>query len=116
MTSRIEALKALMKRWHIEMPADDMPHRTSSTEDLEPYLTGEEPINGPWAVVTHGTGSTGDEITYIYPGYETLEAAQVKAIANVGDSIFEETPHSIVNLDTVETLHPRWDTVKWAAP
>jgi hypothetical protein len=109
--ARLEKLRELMDRWYIAMPGDG-DHRASNTEDLEPFVEGEEEIK-EWAVITHGTGSSGDDVTYIYPEYETPEAAQAKAIENIGDDIFEETPHAIVNLDTGQELRPMWETVQW---
>lgn len=108
--ARIEALRVLADEFWIVMPPEGHAHAVSNTEDLEPYLLGEEPIDGPFAAVTAGIGSSGDLHYYIYPGYEDSEGAGRKASENVTDDIYAESPVAVVNLDTGERLRPH---VSW---
>lgn len=103
--ARIVALEMVMATHQIVMPARGHEHPTTATEDLEPYVTGAESIDGPWCAVT--TGHADDTvITYVYPGFESADGAAARATEYLRDSMFPEWPEAIVNLDTGETIEP----------
>lgn len=106
--SRILALQKLMAKHDIVMPASGHQHPTSATEDLEPYVTGVESIDGPWCAIT--TGRDGQAFTYLHPGFESADGAAAKATEHLRSDIYPEWPEAIVNLDTGEWILP---TVTW---
>lgn len=103
LTARQEAYREVCKQNFIEIGDTS----NSSGEDSALYFTvlndeGEkcEPERQAerFCAVTQGE----QEIRYAYADYETLEGAQARAIENVDDDIYRETPVEIVDLDTRE--------------
>lgn len=99
-TSRIDAYRAVCERYGVELDRD-----YSGAEDALEYLGGEKSIDGPWCAITTSPNDDSDFV-YAYPGYETRELAEAKAVEHIDDSIFREWPEAIVNLDTDERFHP----------
>lgn len=100
------ALVKLCGKYYLSTDQRDHYDNTAD-EDIAPFLHDGEEIGEFVAVTTHG------DYFYLYPG-PTLEWAQEKAVENVQDDIFEETPIAIHNLVTGQ----QWDArikVKWEA-
>jgi hypothetical protein len=80
----------------------------SSTDDLAPYLSGDEPIRR-WCAVTQG-----GEFTYAYPECKSEDEARSLAECNAADSVWAESPVAIVDLDTGDEQRPAG--VVWMPP
>lgn len=103
---RRTAFKALCEELRIQV-SDNPDHEHysySGSEDAHPYVHGQEPITGPWCIVTEHDG---DEqcFAYAYPGFHDLKAAQARGAEFIDDDMFDERPLFVVNLDTSERYH-----------
>lgn len=110
---RLDAIKKLAERHHIIWDPDKMAESTMD-EDTQLYFlprTNEErKVPLEFAVVTSGGGGP----SYcIYADYDSPAAAFKAALEHIEDSIFSETPHSVINLDTGARWEPEWDRVPW---
>lgn len=102
-------------RYYGVTPGDFSSSAGDDASDYLPYWdTDDNELATPtkaisrWAAVT----SSG-EFNYIYPAYDTKEAAKDKAVTNVSDSIYAETPVILVNLDTGSRYSPNWSKLTW---
>lgn len=89
-------------------PADSSGAHLSNWENHVGVVVPPEFDFGKWAALT----SAGD-FSYIYPEYDTKADAIDKATANIGDSIYNEFPACVVNLDTGSRFYPRYDKLTW---
>lgn len=107
--TRLDALRAVCKRYHVETEDESV----SSTEDLEPYFSGEEEIH-QFVAVTESHGS-GHALTYAYPDFDSAEAAQQRALRHVNDDIYPEGAVAVVDLDAGTVLRPSDVSATWSA-
>jgi hypothetical protein len=100
---RIEAYRKVLEEFYID-PEDI---RYSGGEDAAEYLSGERPIERFCVVTVSG------EFGYAYALDASLENAKERAMLNITDDCFAETPVAIIDLDTGKQFVPKWSTVQW---
>ena len=68
-------------------------------EDVRPYLSGEVPLEQYICVTSHG-----DKL-YFY-SFQNLRMAQERGVEYVGDSLFDEMPFVVIDIDTGDQWVP----------
>lgn len=102
--ARLEAYKAVLDDYGID------PNGTSYSGEEDAAATIEGDPDYPlerYCVVTH----SGE---YVYAKcHRTFDVATKEAVANCDDSLYAESPGTIIDLDTGAVYEPVWDELPW---
>lgn len=100
---RFAALRKLVDEFGLTIGDTD----SSANEDVTEYFDGYLPVERFVAV------TRGGDFTYLYADYDSLHEAGLKAVENVDDCIYAESPLYVIDLDTGERWVPRWESLQW---
>lgn len=82
----------------------------SGAEDALEYINGEKPV-GRWVLITRASENSG----FVYAYHEeTYQDVIERAGQYIGDSVFEELPVLVMNMDTGDYLWAEFE-VRWVA-
>lgn len=108
--TRRERLLELAEKYYL-----DRKRSYSGAEDFDEYMEPEYDVKR-FCAITRTPDSDGGDFVYFYPDFDTQEAAQTRGFEHIVDSIYEETPTAVVDLDLGDVWLPVWDSVVWDRP